>query len=55
MISLVLSESIGSGHGSGSQLPVATTVTFIFFILGPLVKFLVGVAISEDTLVTEGS
>ena len=52
IISLVLSETIGSGHGSGSRLPVATTVTFFFFALGPSV--LMGAATSVETFVGIG-
>ena len=57
MISFVLSENIGSGHGSGSRLPVVTTVTFlvtfVFFALGPSVELLMRVTASE-TLVGVG-
>ena len=55
MISFVLSENIGSGHGSGSRLPVVTTVTFwvtfVFFTLGPSVELLMRVTASVETLV----
>ena len=56
MISFVLSESMGSGHGSGSRLPVVTTVTFTFafFVLGPS-DMLMGIATSLETLVGVGS
>ena len=58
MISFVLSENIGSGHGSGSRLPVVTTmtflVTFIFFALGPSVELLMRVTASVETLVGVG-
>ena len=55
MISFVLSESMGSGHGSGSRLPVVTTVTFTFafFVLGPS-DMLMGIATSLETLVGVG-
>ena len=35
-ISLVLSESVGNGHGSGNRLPVATAVAsnFLLFVIG---------------------
>jgi len=36
----VLSERIGSGYGSGSQLLVATSVTFIFFAFGSSAEIL---------------
>ena len=45
IISLVLSDSIGSGHDLGSRLPMATTVIFVtsfFFVLGPSVEMLMG-------------
>ena len=58
MISFVLSENIGSGHGSGSRLPVVMTVTFlvtfVFFVLGPSVELLMRVTASVETLVGVG-
>ena len=55
MISFVLSEIIGSGQGSGSRPPVATTVTlffvtFVFFGLGPSAEVLMEVAASVEMI-----